>query len=186
MRLTNPLLTGTLCLAMAAGLTSCFDDPEGVDEEWRTKNIEYFENAKTERTDDGELKYFTVTPSWSPGAAFLMRWEIDPALNAHRLKPLDTSTVDFKYVAYDIDGALISSSYNLHANGDSIYRTTPSQMIAGVRQALLMMSIGDSATVVLPAAAAYGNRAYGDVKANSTLLYHLKLKNIPAYETPEK
>lgn len=168
-------------LSLSLGLTSCFndnDDDSFDKKEWTQRNEAYVAEAQS----SGE--YETLTPPWAPQAISLVKWHNNRALTAKNLSPLDNSLVDVKYDCSDIDGTLIDSSYKSTQYGDSIYRSRPSSNVTGFWYLVTQMHVGDTVTAVLPAISAYGGVAYGSIKPNTTLIYHIKLVSIPAYEVP--
>lgn len=174
------LLTGIILSA-----TSCFkdDDPDiNQVQDWKLLNEAYILDAEARTNDDGSPYYEKIVPSWAPGTFTLIKWHNDRALTASALSPLDNSIIYMKYEVENINGAIIENSYNNHIYGDSIYRTSPSKMIIGVRAALPKMHVGDSVSLVLPASAAYGNLTNGSIKPYSTLKFNIKLVAIPGYE----
>lgn len=179
LRYLLPVLAAA-ALATAAG---CTEDAPDDTSEWRQKNKEYVE-AKGAETVGGVPVYTRISPSWAPQAYVLMKWHNDRSLTANNLQPLDNSTCDVKYEFEDVEGTVLQTSYNMQTYGDSIYRTQPCNTVIGFWTALRNMHVGDSVTVIMPAEAAYGATAYGIVKSYSTLIYHIKLKGIPAFEIP--
>lgn len=164
-------------------LTSCFKDDDENYGDWEERNNAYIANAETE-TVNGVKKYERLEPSWAPEAFALVQWHNDRNLTARNLVPLSNSVCNVKYDVDDIEGTRISDSYSSKAYGDSIYQCKPSDNIIGFWNTLLNMHVGDSVTCILPAASAYGDVKYGSIKPNSTLIYHVKLVSIPAYERP--
>lgn len=167
---------------MTAGLTSCLDDndePSSTDySAWKEANERYVNQQAMATGDDGLPLYSRIIPQWAPSTFTLIRWHNDPSLTADKLSPIDNSTINIKYRCYDMDGNIVSDSYDLKINGDSIYQTTPASMIYGVRAALPMMHEGDSVSLVLPSEAAYGARGQSDVKPYSALRFDIKLKKV--------
>lgn len=176
------LYTILLSAILFVCLTSCFNDGDDDDKfdkkAWQQRNEAYVADAQ----QSGE--YVTLTPPWAPQAISLVKWHNDRSLTAGNLSPLDNSLCDVKYECLDIDGTVIDSSYKSTIYGDSIYRSRPSSNITGFWYLVTQMHVGDSVTAVLPAISAYGATNYGDIKANTTLIYNLKLVGIPAYEIP--
>lgn len=166
-------------------LSSCLGDDEVDYSEWEQENLEFVAQKEAE-TLNGVKVYQKVAPSWAPSAFSLIKWENDRSKTEKNLVPLSNSLCRVKYDLDDIDGNRISDSYSSTSYGDSIYQTRPNQNIVGFWNALTMMHVGDSVTCIMPAIAAYGNTAYGSVKPYSTLVYHIKLVSIPAYEVPMK
>lgn len=173
------LIAVTLLAATPMMLTSCLGDDVETDDEWKERNEEYIATALA----SGE--YTQLTPPWAPAAFSLVKWHNNRSLTSNNLSPLDNSICDVIYEVRDIDDTLIDSSYDATTYGDSIYRCRPSSNITGFWYLLTQMHVGDSVTAVLPAISAYGSTAYGDIKANTTMIYHVKLARIQAYLTPQ-
>lgn len=167
-------------------LQSCLSANDVDYTDWKKENNEYFLNCQQQKDEDGNPVYEQIVPSWAPATSVLIRWHNDRSLTANNLVPLDNSTVDVKYQVEDIEGNLIQNSYSSTTYGDSIYRSKPSQNIIGFHCALTHMHVGDSVTMIIPASAGYGQQSSGSVKPYSTLVYHVKLKSIPAFEIPVK
>lgn len=164
-------------------LSSCFNDEEVDYSDWQKENTEYINNLEAE-TENGVAVYERVYPSWAPSAYSLIKWENDRTLTEKNLSPISTSLCHVKYDVDDIEGNRISDSYSSTTYGDSIYQTRPNQNIIGFWNALTLMHVGDSVTCVMPSVAAYGSTLYGSIKPYSTLIYHIKLVSIPAFEVP--
>lgn len=177
--LALPLLL--LCMSSCLG-----DDDKTINySEWRTKNLEYFDNAMA-ATVNGVKQYTPVTPAWDKNSTILMQWHNDRSLTEKNLSPMDNSTVDIKYILTNIEGDTIETSYSLTANGDSIYRCRPNEMITGFQIALTSMHIGDTVTTVIPYTAAYGSSGHNSILPYSTLIFGIKLVDIYAWETNAK
>lgn len=152
--------------------------------EWEQKNTQFLADAEAQVDENGQKVYTRLTPDWAPGAFTLIKWENNREETAKNLSPLDNSLVDVKYALDNIDGERISDSYSMTTYGEGVYRTRPNQNILGFWYALTQMHIGDKVTCIMPAAAAYGNTAYGNIPPYSTLVYTIELVGIPAYEIP--
>lgn len=179
------IFRASLLVSAVLALTSCLKDDDETDyTEWRTRNEEYITKAEA-LTENGKKVYEKIVPAWAPEQFVLMKWHNDRSLTEKNLMPLDNSTVNIKYALENIDGELLQDSYSMTANGDSIFQQRPSQTIVGMWAALTSMHVGDSVTMVIPASAGYGNLSSGSVLPYSTLVYHVKLVDIPAYEIPK-
>lgn len=169
---------------LASGLASCNDDSlDDATKEWQELNRKYVSD-QSELSQDGKKVYSRISPDWAPTAFVLMKWHNDRSATAANLQPLDNSTCYVKYEFEDINGNKIQDSYDAQTYGDSIYRCRPCDNIVGFWTALRNMHVGDSVTVIIPAEAGYGGTSMSDIKAYSTLIYHIKLKSVPAFETP--
>lgn len=176
-------LYASLIVLLASILSSCLGDNDVDYTEWKKQNDAYYLQCM-DSIKDGKRVYEQIIPSWAPSTSVLVKWHNDRSLTAKELSPLDNSTVYVKYALETIDGTKIQNSYSSTTYGDSIYRTQPSQNIIGFWAALTNMHVGDSVTMVIPASAGYGSSASGSIKPYSTLIYHVKLKSIPAFEIP--
>ena len=168
-----------LYLAMAAfcatTLTSCLgDDTTGYDD-WREENNRYLANID-------EKEYTKVVPSWAPDNSVYIKWHNDRALTANNLVPMSTSTVNVKYELEDINGNKIENSYSSTTNGDSIYQSKPNSNVIGMWAAMTVMHVGDSVTLIIPYNSGYGSTLKGSIKPYSNLIFHMKMKEIVAYE----
>ena len=169
---------------MAVTTSSCNDDDNNTWDkykEWRELNDKYFEEQKY-RIEDGQNYYQTLTPVWNSSAQILIRYLSDRSKTEGNFSPLYTSYVDVKYIGRLIDGTPFDSSYNLRTNGDSIYRTAVSGVIQGWTTALQNMRVGDSARIVVPYNLAYGASTVSGLLPYSTLVFDVKLVDIPYYE----
>lgn len=167
-------------------LSSCLHDSEEQKmmndyQEWYNRNIEYVTTAESEKLPDGNLRYTKVTPKWDPSSFVLMQWQAHGETPS-RIRPLDNSTIDVKYLLTNIEGDTIDSSYSLTANGDSIFRCRPNEMITGFWIATTHMEVGDSVTAVIPYTSGYGYTGSGNVLPFSTLIFQIKLVGIAAYD----
>lgn len=160
--------------------TSCDDDDNVWDDykEWRIANEEFFDEQRF-MMENGVNVYQTVTPAWNPSAQILMRYLNDRSKTEGNLTPLLTSTVDVKYIGRLYNGVAFDSSYT---NTDSIFTTTPGSVIQGWTIALMNMRVGDSARIVIPYKLAYGSSGSGAISPYSTLVFDVKLVDIPYYE----
>lgn len=175
-----PLIASIL---LPMSLTSCLGgDDNTVDyQQWIEQNEKYISDAQAETDDDGNPVYQKIVPSWCPGVYILAKWHNDRSLTAGNLVPMDNSTVDVIYKCEYVNDVVLDSSYSNTTYGDSIYRCKPLDNIVGFWTMLTNMHVGDSVTCIIPMNAAYG-AASSSVIPYSTLVYHMKLKNIHHYE----
>ncbi len=169
-------------LGIMAGSCNKDDDNWDTYEEWRDTNSAYYDEQKYTLTAEGTPFYETLTPVWNSSAEILVRYLNDRKLTAGNLSPLLTSTVDVKYIGRLYNGVAFDSSYLQTANGDSIFRTRPNELIQGWTIALLNMRVGDSVRIVVPYTLGYGNSSQGVIPPYSTLVFDMKLVDIPYYE----
>lgn len=157
-------------------LSSCLkDDPEVTYADWKAENEQYINNA------ENSGKFTKITPIWDKTSFVLIDW-IRRGDSPNKIKPLDNSTVDVVYLLTNVKGDTLDSSYRLTNNGDSIYRVRPGQTCTGFRVALTNMNIGDSIEAVMPYYAGYGASGYGSILPFTTLIFQIKLVDIPALE----
>lgn len=181
MRLIMPVLA---FFGLAVAMSSCNDDDDNIwdrYETWRNANTSYFSEQQY-KIVDGLNYYSTLTPVWNTSAQVLIRYLNDRTLTEGNLSPLLTSTVDVKYKGWLYNGAPFDSSYNLKTNGDSIFRTSVNSVIDGWTIALQDMRVGDSAEIVIPYNLGYGAQNVGNIPPYSTLIFNVKLVDIPYYE----
>ncbi|MBO5445753.1 MAG: FKBP-type peptidyl-prolyl cis-trans isomerase [Muribaculaceae bacterium] len=186
MNLRKIFVLPALAILAASSLSSCLgnDDDSADYAEWIAKNEKYLTDKEAETDDSGKKVYERIVPSWCPGAYVLATWHNDRSKTEGNLVPMDNSTVDVIYECSYVDGTMIDKSYSNTTYGDSVYRCMPNENIVGFWTMLTHMHVGDSVTCVIPSNAGYG--ASGSVIPYSTLIYHMKLKRIHAYETPSK
>lgn len=180
----------TLLIATLSMLASCsLDDDDNTDSVtlWANENVEWYEAQKELKNPDGTPYYTVVSPPWSPSSEILMHWFNDRALTAGNLTPLETSTVDCKYLLRLYNGVAVDSSYTNRATyGDSLFRTKVTGVIDGWQIALQSMKAGDSVRIVMAYPEGYGASTAGIIPAYSSLQFDMKLVDIPFYETPNR
>lgn len=181
----SPLrLLPVLALLTVVLASSCGDDDNTVNNykvyaEWRESNDAFYNEQKDLLDDYGQPYYTQITPPWNHDGGILLRYLNDRTLTEGNLTPLLTSTVSVKYIGHLMNGTPIDSSYTAP---DSTFTNPVSNLIAGWQTALQYMRVGDSVRVVIPALQAYGSAGSGAVLPYSTLIFDIKLKNIPYYE----
>lgn len=171
------------CLLAAASSCSPSNDDDdknsSADQAYIDANEAYFNQCATLTGSDGKPYYTRVIPAWNSGTSVLMHWFNDRGLTGGNLTPMFTSTVAVKYEGRLYDGSLFDSSYS---NTDSLFTTSLTGVIEGWVIALTQMHVGDSVKVVIPPNAGYGATATGNIPAYSTLVFNIKLEDIPEYE----
>lgn len=165
-------------------LPSCLSSQDEDFDNWKEENIAYYNEMADKKDADGIPYFQRISPDWSPGSEILMRWHNDRSTTMGNLRPMYNSTTDVVYYVQLYNGTPLDSSYLRITPGDSIYRSRPSQNIEGFAIALTQMHIGDSCTVIIPYQSGYGYSGTSRVNPYSTLVYQIKLKDIPAYEIP--
>ncbi len=172
-------------LLTAPFLTSCLGDDDNRYDytEWINQNESYVTRMEDTIGADGKKVFEKISPVWAPGVHVLAQWHNDRSLTASNLVPMDNSTCDVVYDCYYVNGNLLDASYKHYA--DSVYQCKPNQNIVGFWAMLTNMHVGDSVTCVIPMNAGYGASSTS-VIPYSTLIYHMKLKAISAYEMSGK
>lgn len=174
-------LCAVLTLPLMA-LTSCsMDDNDDSQDlkDWRDLNTAYLTEAES-ATQGGVKEYEKIAPTWMPNSFVLIKWHNDRELTKNNLTPLYNSTVEMIYDGELVDGTVFDRSTNYFADG--VYTSQPGQNIVGMSIALTSMHVGDSVTVVIPSELAYGASGSGSIRGYSTLIFHLRLKGIAAFE----
>ena len=176
--------------AFAALIYSCSTGEESTwdeYEDWRITNETWFAEQQN-RTDANGSKYYNkLVPAWDTSQCVLIHYFNDRKLTEGNLSPLFTSTVDVKFKGSLYNDVPFDSSYtNTASYGDSLYRTQCNKVIQGWTVALEDMRVGDSCEVVIPHSMAYGAQESGIIKPYSALRFHIKLVDIPFYETEKK
>lgn len=99
---------------------------------------------------------------------------LDTALHPTLDEDGDVSTqfVTFSYKGYLVDGELIFES-----DDDDIQPIKLSSQIPGLQLALLEMTKGDSAIIIIPSRYGFGNVSYSNVPANSVLVFDICLES---------
>ncbi len=184
--MTHKFIKLLLLIPIAGALLQACNDDESNWEKytaWRTANTEYFDQLRFEFDENGKNFYTTLVPSWNPAANVLIRYFNDRSLTQGNLSPMLTSTVRVKYIGRLYNGVAFDSSYTATASyGDSLLSSQPSQLIQGWQIALMDMRVGDSARVVIPYSLGYGYAGSGVIPPYSTLVFDMKLVDIPDYE----
>lgn len=173
------LPVATLCLIAGSCSTDENSDNWDTYKEWREANIAFYEEQQYSLSPEGENYYQSLTPVWNNSAQILIRYLNDRRLTEGNLSPLLTSTVSVKYKGWLYNDIPFDSSYT---QTDSVYTTTPNTLIQGWTIALLNMRVGDSVRVVIPYTLGYGSMSQGVIPPYSTLVFDMKLVDIPNYE----
>ncbi|MDE6556411.1 MAG: FKBP-type peptidyl-prolyl cis-trans isomerase [Duncaniella sp.] len=174
------LLPAVVIVAVIAASCNKGDDVWNNYEEWRVANTEFYNEQKFAIGSDGQPRYQTLTPAWNNSASILINWLNDRKLTEDNLSPLLTSKVAVKYRGALYNGVAFDSSYRAK---DSLFTTTPGNVISGWTIALLNMHVGDSVEVVIPYVLGYGVNGSGvSIPPFSTLVFNIKLVDILDYE----
>lgn len=165
-------------------LTSCLGDEPDNGTDWREKNDSWMQSKIAEKDKDGNPVYRRIGCGWDPDAYVLMKWHNDPAETSSNLAPLSTSTIDVRYEVSTIDSVMVDSSHSRVNPAPGIYRTQLNKNINGWVIGLSNMHVGDSCTILIPYNQAYGSIPYNGLEAYSSLIFNVRLVDIPAYEKP--
>ncbi len=180
------LLAILLIPLVASIICSCDDDETKTNWEkyadWRNENNKYIADKGRLETPDGKAYYQRIVPDWNPAMYILIHYFNDRKLTEGNLVPLSTSIVDVKYKGMLITDVPFDSSYTNVTYGDSIYRTPINNVIEGWKIALQNMHVGDSCEVIIPYQAGYSYSGSGTILPYSTLVFGIKLVDIPYYE----
>lgn len=161
---------------MSCILSSCLHGESDDYEEWRQTNDAYIAALDT-------TEYHLIVPKWAPQNSVYIKWHNDRSLTAQNLVAMSNSTVDIKYELENIEGTKLGNSYSA-VRGDSVYQSKPNNNIVGMWIAMTTMHVGDSATLVIPYPSGYGSQLSGSIKPYTNLIYHVKIKDVKAYERP--
>lgn len=169
-------------LAILISISACND--KSVWEEyadWRDANTSFFQEQITLRDSNNQLFYEGIVPDWNPESRILMHFYNDRELTKNNLMPLYTSTCAVKYEGRLYNGKMFDNSYSRQ---DSLLICNPGDMVLGWGIALSYMHVGDSVQVVIPYGLAYGHQELNNsiIKPYSTLIFNMKLVDIPYYE----
>lgn len=149
--------------------------------DWYVKNRDFYQSMVL-RAENGTPFYTKLSPKWNPSSGVLIHYFNNRALTEGNLTPLETSTVTVKYKLSLYDGTGVDSSYNAV---DSLATFPVNGLITGWQVALNDMHVGDSCEIVVPYTEGYGADISGSIMPFSTLVFQLKLVDIPNYQTPE-
>lgn len=189
-----PVALAALLCAGALGMSSCnSDDEEDRNRkqqsqiwdkyaDWRAENNAFFASQRDSLDADGKLFYDVLYPTWNPQAEILIHYFNDRSATAGNLQPMLTSTCDVIYYARQSNGTPADSSYTLNEFGRAIARLKPQRSIQGIAIALMEMHVGDSVQVVVPYTLGYGSSTGYSFPPFTTLVYNLRLVDIPYYE----
>lgn len=192
MNIKRYILPAIASVLVSSGMTSCLGDNDNTYDysSWKNENETYLAEKEAETDGNGKKIFQKIIPDWCPGEYILAQWHNDRSLTASNLVPMDNSTVEVKFDASYINGTVIDNSAWAHSGSswrvsDSTYICKPNSSIVGFWAMLTNMHVGDSVTCIIPTGAAYGTSS-SSVMPYSTLIYHMKLKAISAYEVSGK
>lgn len=178
------LTLATLAMMICVFATSCGKDEDkdtwSQYEKYRKANIAFFDEQQTLTDADGKPFYTKLAPDWNRTAEILIHYFNDRSETAGNLVPMLTSTCAVKYRGQLYNGAVFDSTSNAL---NQTVNMTVGKAITGVQIALMDMHVGDSARVVIPYNLGYGGvTTYTGIPPYSTLVFDIKLTDIPYYE----
>lgn len=177
------IIAASLVIPFIPGCNSDDDVDLNKYTSWREENDAWLLEMQHKKNADGTPYYKTVVPSWNPGAFVLMHYFNDRAETQDNLSPLYTSTVDVRYIGYNINNEPFDSSTVDNSYGKlGIRRFMCNQVIPGWSIALMDMHVGDTAEVIVPYEIAYGTSSTGLILPYSTLRFNIRLEDIYHYE----
>lgn len=150
---------------------------------WRDANNQWLAQQAARTNDDGTPYFTKIIPDWSPGSYVLIHYFNDRTETESNLSPIYTSTVDTKYILHLYDGTPADSSVLCTTPAKGVFRTRLNEVISGWAIALTQMHCGDTAEVIVPYGAGYGNQDLGAIPPFSNLRFNIRLVDIPFYET---
>lgn len=176
-----------LLVSGAVALGSCSHDDNDLKlsdyDDWRKENDTWLQQVMTRKNPDGSPYYRTLVPVWNPAVFVLIHYFNDRTATAGNLSPLYTSTVDVRYIGYDINNEPFDSSTNITSNGTpGIARFACNGVIQGWSIALEDMRVGDTAEVIVPYEVGYGANYSAAIKPYSNLRFNIRLADIYKYE----
>lgn len=168
-------------LALAAiGFASCSLDKKTNDySEWRDENLLYIAEQEQRLDEEGKPYFTKIVPAWDPQQFILIHWFNDKEKTKDNYSPILTSTVDVKYIGRNILDVPFDSSFVRTQPADSIFRTRLNTVISGWTIGITQMHVGDSCELVIPYTSAYGATSTGSILPYSTLIFDVKLVDIP-------
>lgn len=144
--------------------------------EYREANNAWLAEMQARRNDDGTPYYATIVPEWNPSIFVLIHYFNDRAETEGNLSPLSNSVIKANYHLSLYNGKGIDSAAG--------YQTPLNNTIQGWGVGLSDMRCGDTAEIVIPYAAAYGNQNNDPVLPYSNLRFRVRLVDIPYFEVP--
>lgn len=172
---------GIIVLLIAVFIMSCKDDKEDTwtqYQKWRNENAIYFNQKRAETDEHGFSIYKEVSPVWDPGSFILMKTY--KRGDGSKPAPLDNSTVKVIYKGMLYNGTAFDSTY-LYTDSAATGRVD--KFVDGFQIALTHMQPGDSCQIIIPQNLGYGAETVSTtILPYSTLIFDLKLVDVPGYE----
>lgn len=157
------------------GVVSCDSDTEDTVTqylEWNNENVAYFDAARAELDEEGNLKYEVVKPNWDTTSCILMHYY---TRGEGVVSPYYTSFVKVCYRGEMIDGTVFDST---HVSPSNPMEAKISSLVDGWAVAMERMHVGDSCRIIIPQNMGYASSSTGGVKPYSTLIFDVKLVEI--------
>ena len=178
--------TASMAILVAAALSSCNHDDNDIKlsdyDDWRAENDQWLQQIQSRKNPDGSPYYRTLIPIWNPEAFVLIHYFNDRLETAGNLTPLYTSTVNVRYIGYDIKGEAFDSSTLVTTDGVAgVAQFACNQVIQGWSIAMEDMRVGDTAEVVVPYGVGYGTNYSSSIKPYSNLVFNIRLVDIANY-----
>ncbi len=173
------LIYAIVALLLPLGMACTKNDNKTVWEEYtayREANNAWLAEMQARKNADGTPYYPTLVPEWNPSIFVLIHYFNDRAETEGNLSPLSNSWVKANYHLSLYNGTGIDSA--------AAYQTRLNNTIAGWGVGLTDMRCGDTAEIIIPYAAAYGNQSQGSMLPYSNLRFRVRLVDIPYYEVP--
>lgn len=179
-----------LLISFAASLLaifSCSHDDNDIKlsdyDDWKLQNEEWLAELQNRKNPDGSPYYRIVTPVWDPTAYILIHYFNNRLETAGNLSPLYTSTVDVRYIGYDVNNEAFDSSTNITQYGTpGVARFACNGVIQGWTIAMEDMRVGDTAEVIVPYQVGYGASFSSSIKPYSNLRFNIRLVDIYRYQ----
>lgn len=158
-------------------MVSCIKDDDSEDYTvWRAENEAFFNRMKDSIDPaTGEL-YYKQIKSLAYPQYYVLYHELEAGPETNTIKPLYTSTINATY-----SGHLYNTTTDFDSG--SITGVVGRGFISGWTWALMEMTVGDKAEVVIPWQLGYGSNGSGSIPPYSTLIFTMTLNSIPKYET---
>lgn len=167
-------------LGLPGAVSSCHHSNDtDEDVEWLQKNLTWYAEMQARTNADGTPFYTELNPDFYKSSGVLIHYFNDRSLTADNLSPLETSTVNVRYIGHLYNDEPFDSSY---LNNDGIAQFKVNGVIDGWQIALNDMHVGDTAEVIIPFLQAYGADGSSSIPPYSYLRFNLRLVDIPAYE----
>ena len=144
------------------------------------KAIEKEEIAKMKANSEASLERYVKENGFEKRTASGLYYKFEKENNGK--VPSAGSVVKMKFDAKVLDGPELGSTEQLGGSYEITYGET--QVLAGFKEGVGMMTVGDKATFVLPYYLAYGANPYNNIPAFSNIIFNIEVLDI--VETEKK